>query len=252
MLPYEKKPLALRFLLAWSGATPSAGEEDPIDDAIEHLLRLRVLVSSGDREVSCIDSSGEIVKQKGALKLHKLFRARLQSSLTHPQRSPWDSISSNEAPGATDAFSNVERTCARRWNGILHFLVGDDSAPAPSRAVVRLLLSTGLLRRVGAEEEDDPFSNADEDADGGRHRPVDNEDVEQVISSGVVRLTRSAYAFLLEDVSVQLWTFLEEYVFSAEERDTTPAQVLRFLMRLGCVDGSRDSSCRALFFASLS
>lgn len=104
------------------------------------------------------------------------------------------------------------------WESVLHLLVGTPSSKDTKKptAVMLLLENSGLMGR-----------------------PEDNPKAELVI-------TRKGFQFLLQDVRLQVWAFLMQYIQLSSTINMDPVDVLGFLLSLGSMELGCDYSTEVL------
>ena len=73
----------------------------------------------------------------------------------------------------------LDEYAIRSWESVLHYLVGTQSQQK-SEAVINLLLRLGLLQSASGTQD--------------------------------LKITNKGFQFLLQDVKVQIWAFLEQYL----------------------------------------
>ena len=128
----------------------------------------------------------------------------------------------------------IEQEAAKRWHNVMEFLLGE-STQSPPPDIIKLLVSTGLLasgkqfQGKKADQKPDKYAFSSYE-DYLKQR---NKEIKTIISGGSFYITHKGYRFLLEDVGVQLWTFISEYVRTSNSRGIAADQVLAFLFRLG-------------------
>jgi transcription initiation factor TFIIH subunit 4 len=169
----------------------------------------------------------EVTEESQALSMNGSFRKSLAAAIAAEHETPWEDETLQlpplrEQPGSEE----IETMAAMCWNSILHYLVGSDDAPEPSAKVVELLVSTNLLG-VGAGTEMDLV--------GGEVKPAAHLSYTDILAAGdnQVHITRAGYEFLMKDTSIQLWTFMNEYLRTAARRGMDTADILAFLFQLG-------------------
>lgn len=133
----------------------------------------------------------------------------------------------------------IEQEAAKRWYKVLEFLLGESQTQSPDPHFVNLLLSTGLIAsgkkhsKSPASHNNELDSSIDESDNYEKYLKKRNQELQKVLRGGPVYITKKGYRFLLEDVGVQLWTFISEYVQTAGARGMAPNDILAFLFRLG-------------------
>jgi len=209
-------PLALQYVMRLAvcgGSFPSSQgwvRADPAARA-EHEAAVANMeaMCAAYRTESNGSAAGVGVPATG-LTLTDEFYGGVRACLTgDPKIPPWDPIPENhytnllataESRGRSD-LAKAERErgpppsqddlvvhTQKRWNAILHFLVGsegDDGEPAPPDAAVQFLERTGLMA------------------------PDDND-------KNALIITSRGYEFMLSDVNDQVWQFVLQYLNSLE------------------------------------
>lgn len=232
------------------------------------------------QEFPAICATGETVTTLHAFKVHTDLRRQLKMFLTDPPPAPWaDSSAVLVADERPPTVESLERRAALQWNRVLHFLVGTEEASTPSPPVLRLLLSSGLLApddkagrrqirhddaaaagiiggRAGSAAKENGSAGSgrtsasaatdDHDDDVTDGEPAGTEAdglLDRAIRAKRVKLTRSGYQFMMQPTEHQLWIFLHNYAASAGQRGGRPSDVIRLLLRLGCVPLSPPWQC---------
>ncbi len=195
-----------------------------------------------------------------ALAMNSIFAGSLHRALCAEgdEEVPWQSVTRSLPPLVREPhMAEIERYAVARWNAILHFMVNSEGAPVPAPKVLELLVSTGLLAPGEGEDGDGNDLDSSNDPDWrpkGKGASSSIEEATALPSSaaaaakarsrmrfeevlrdanGVVHMTKGGYEFLLKDTSVQLWTFMHQYLSTAVERDMRAADILAFLFELG-------------------
>jgi len=236
--------------------------------AIHKLDSLRILQSPEEEEEEEEEDEEEYggKARKGGGKegpsytLNAHFRRNLRAALSSHLAGPWSeaerrSSSSSSSSSSSGSCSKeideiqtpaqLESYMCAKWNGVLHFLVGarEGGFEEPAEEVQRFLRDTGMMAVPENEEE--------EEEGGGEEEEEDEEEEEEDDESGVVsmklhlgkgrrrrrggrkegnlRITNAGIDFLLKDVHVQVWRFVE-YVISHEEASRD--DILTFLFQL--------------------
>ncbi|KAJ1559841.1 RNA polymerase II transcription factor B 52 kDa subunit, partial [Cladochytrium tenue] len=115
-------------------------------------------------------------------------------------------------------IAHLDTYAAEAWEAVLHYLVGTPTDRRP-KAVMKLLENSGLMARA-----------SDSGPDGLPE----------------LRITNKGFQFLLQDVNVQVWAFLLQYLDMAEELQMDTVDVLNFLFQLGSLELGQDYSVDAL------
>lgn len=208
----------LSMVRMWSSGTRGRREADA---ALGKMERLGVIEPLGGRRASDAamddddDETEEKMEEDCVVRLTPEFLTAIQSSLSSLKSAPWDAVprstlvaaSSNAAATAIE----LETYTQRRWDSVLHFLVGSapDDVEDPPAAVVSFLEQTGLM-------QDDPDWNSGDD-------------------EAPLVITSKGYEFMLQDVRVQVWQFILQYFQSLENHkrcDEIRAEALLFLICL--------------------
>ncbi|KAI8919720.1 transcription factor Tfb2-domain-containing protein [Entophlyctis helioformis] len=104
------------------------------------------------------------------------------------------------------------------WESVLHYLVGTPSDRRP-RAIVKLLEKSGLMAAASGTSVGDGSD---------------------------LSITSKGFQFLLQDVNVQIWAFLLQYLEMAEQLNMELVEVLNFFFQLGSLELGHDYSVEAL------
>ena len=153
-----------------------------------------------------------------------------------------------------ELVARIQSAARQRWEYFLQFMVDEDSQP-PSRAVVRLLVQTGLMQSLGGKgkgkkrrrnEDEDAYE--DGDADGGEDGEDDDAFEPRMGSKRTVTITNAGYQFLMRDVYSQVWTFVKEFAKTVRDGSTGADEqdVLVLLFHLSFMELGR-----AYYFDSL-
>eukprot|EP01138_Halocafeteria_seosinensis_P010876 gb/GECG01011109.1/.p1 GENE.gb/GECG01011109.1/~~gb/GECG01011109.1/.p1 ORF type:complete len:690 (+),score=118.03 gb/GECG01011109.1/:1-2070(+) len=228
--------------------TDKGKREEPntqMENAIERLVDLNILLRS-DKEnpQTAYDYEGNPLEQTAdAISLTEDFRVSVKDILLRMHSTPWQNeqeqllevLSANDFP----SIEWIEREAAKRWYNVLEFLLGEENKQSPDPHVVNLLLSTELIasRKKHSKSSHSQSNKLEESVDESalyeKYLEKRNQELKKVLRGGPVYITRKGYRFLLEDVGVQLWTFISEYVQTAGARGMAPNDILAFLFRLG-------------------
>ncbi|KAJ3106523.1 RNA polymerase II transcription factor B 52 kDa subunit [Phlyctochytrium planicorne] len=111
----------------------------------------------------------------------------------------------------------LDQYSSEAWDAVLHYLVGTPSEKKP-KAVMKLMEHSGLMARAESTLNDSPD----------------------------LKITNKGFQFLLQDVNVQVWAFLLQYLEMADELKMDPVDVLNFLFQLGSLELGQDYSVDAL------
>jgi transcription initiation factor TFIIH subunit 4 len=220
------------------------------------LDSLRILQSPEEEEEEEEDEDdfgGKATKGRGkegpTYTLNAHFRRNLRAALSSHLAGPWSEAEKGSSSSSSSADEmqtpvQLESYMCAKWNGVLHFLVGarEGGFEEPAEEVQRFLRDTGMMA-VPENEEEDQEGREDEEED-----EEEEEDDSGVISMKIdggkggrwrrrrkggkernLRITNAGIDFLLKDVHVQVWRFVE-YVISHEEASRD--DILTFLFQL--------------------
>ena len=169
------------------------------------MISLKILVCKDDQYHLLEEFSGQINK------------ALISGE---PNAVPWQDGKDLHDSARKINITTLETTARRKWNQILHYIVGSEQVPAPTQHVKDLLVSMGLLR---------PMTNA----------------------FAWPEITHKGYHFMLKDIHDQLWTFVKHYMRQVE----SPESVIQMLFKLSfcfpgmtCSSSTLDSTQRKLLF----
>ncbi|RYG53287.1 hypothetical protein EON66_08760, partial [archaeon] len=196
---------------------------------------------------SALTKQEEVPNATSAVILCREFRMSLQSALCSEEPAPWHNETAALPPLSNPPdMKAIELYALDMWNIILYFLLGyvtrSESMLVVSSQVRELLIATRLLApgREATEEEEEEMEEAGSSAayagaSSGAGAPrvrAGGLDV-RAVSTGPLHITRAGYSFLLKDTSVQLWTFMNEYLASPPAAGIRPTDILTFLLELG-------------------
>jgi transcription initiation factor TFIIH subunit 4 len=120
-------------------------------------------------------------------------KIKLREAMSSPHKAPWEHTvklgKDKKAPTMTD----LEEHAHTKWNAILHFIVQSGKVPPPAQKVVKTLIAAKLMHVV--EKRSDT---------GEAHKAF--------------APTSAGFEFMLRDVHEQMWTFMREYIRSANEQ----------------------------------
>lgn len=195
MLFYEK-PVPIKDLDKW-------GKPGARHLQFESLQRMRAL------HLIEFDNSGLFIR------LHPIFRKNFRDCLT-----------GNQAPGAFGNLNlqidkhNVDQKfldnfASTKWETILHYMVGTELLSTPSKSVLKLLKSGGLMEG---------------NTDFAQH----------------MKITNKGFQFLLQDINSQIWTLLLQYLNLTLELQMDAVDVLNFIFMLGSFQLGKSYSVSAL------
>lgn len=113
----------------------------------------------------------------------------------------------------------LDQYAADKWETILHYMVGTPGMKAPSETVLNLLIHGNLMK----EEQ-----------------------------NGDLKITNEGFQFLLQEVNVQIWALLLQYLKLAESLQMNPVDVLNFIFMLGSLELGQRYSIDSLSKVQLS
>jgi len=183
---------------------------------MEHLCVIEPWKRKIEEEEDLLKGGDDSKSQSGDdedVKLTKEFHEGIQKLLTSLSSAPWPCVKAeaakSEAEGGEKSSKHIhpspptlvalERYTQRRWDSVLHFLVGSTSEGGeeveyPPAAVVRFLEETGLM------QEDPDWKKSG----GGKGKAP-------------LVITNRGYEFMLLDTHVQVWQFVLQYLKSKAE-----------------------------------
>lgn len=154
------------------------------------------------------DSSGTHIR------LHQTFRNNFRDCLTGSQAPNAFGILALSPDKHVDS-KFLDQFASQKWETILHFMVGTDLPAVPSKSVLSLLKLGGLMEGPGT-------------------------------SAASLKITNSGFQFLLQDVNVQIWTLLLEYLNLTQDLNMDPVDVLNFIFILGSLELGKAYSVSSL------
>ncbi|GMM37743.1 TFIIH/NER complex subunit [Saccharomycopsis crataegensis] len=160
-----------------------------------------------------------ITEKNNYLVLDEHFRESFRNALVGN-----DSHHAFGVPCATDennktSIDFLDEFATKKWESILHFMVGTELDELPSVGVLSLLKHSGLME-------------------------INGDITKRNLTS--VNITKEGFSFLLQDVNAQIWTLLLEYLKIAETLNMDSVDVLNFIFMLGSLELGKDYSLEAL------
>ena len=126
----------------------------------------------------------------------------LRRAISSQQRCPWSLLPIEKlapCPNPPPSLHDLNMYTQSVWNGILHYLVGDSSAPSPPPSVMKFITDAGLMEPVPGKP--------------GKKSPP-------------MQITARGLDFMLKDVSLQVWGFVMAYLTTLEDAMQTEAILL--------------------------
>ncbi|KAI9351737.1 transcription factor Tfb2-domain-containing protein [Zopfochytrium polystomum] len=212
LLPALAKHIVMRLLYAEGKVAMSDIQSWCYDDSTGRLKEDLTTLSKFHIVGAENDSSGLFVS------INEIYRRNLHNALVGGgQNASFGQPADSKDKHPVD-ISHLDTYAAEAWEAVLHYLVGTPTDRRP-KAVMKLLEHSGLMARI---QETGP--------DG----------------SPELRITNKGFQFLLQDVNVQVWAFLLQYLEMADELSMDPVDVLNFLFQLGSLELGQGYSVDAL------
>ncbi|KAK6456073.1 RNA polymerase II transcription factor B subunit 2 [Scheffersomyces xylosifermentans] len=148
-----------------------------------------------------------IEEDKGGnhIRLHPTFRKNFRNCLTGSQESnAFGNLCVTTDKHKVD-IEFLDTFASQKWETILHFMVGTESTATPSSSVLSLLKSGGLMEGPGTSPKN-------------------------------LKITKTGFQFLLQDVNAQIWTLLLQYLNLTQDLHMDPVDVLNFIFVLGSLE----------------
>lgn len=149
------------------------------------------------------------------VRLHPKFQNNFRDCLTGSQAPNAFGIIASEPETKTVDIKFLDKFASQKWETILHFMVGSELLSVPSKSVLSLLKLGGLMEGPGN-------------------------------SAATLRITNSGFQFLLQDVNIQIWTILLEYLNLTLELNMDAVDVLNFIFILGSLELGKAYSVSSL------
>lgn len=192
---FNEKPMALRDVEKWCKSTATKLQ-------FESLKRLKALHLIDE------DSTGSHIR------LHPTFRQNFRDCLIGSQApDAFGNLSTSPDPNITISF--LDSFASKKWETILHFMVGTDATQNPSTSVLSLLRQGGLMEGLGNRAQS-------------------------------LKITNVGFQFLLQDVNAQIWTLLLQYLNLTQDLSMDPVDVLNFIFILGSLELGKAYSLASL------
>lgn len=139
------------------------------------------------------------------VRLHQTFRNNFRDCLTGSQAPNAFGIIVAGSDKHPIDVKFLDQFASQKWETILHFMVGTELPTMPSKSVLSLLKLGGLMEGNSSQAHS-------------------------------LKITNSGFQFLLQDVNVQIWTLLLEYLNLTQELNMDPVDVLNFIFILGSLE----------------
>lgn len=180
---FHDKPVAFKDIEKWGKPTSKKLH-------FESLNRLKALYLIEE------DQRGSHVR------LHPIFRQNFRDCLTGTQAANAFGILCTIPDKHQVDVKFLDAFASQKWETILHFMVGTELSTIPSKSVLSLLKSGGLMEGSGKS----------------------------------MKITNIGFQFLLQDVNAQIWTFLLQYLNLTQDLNMDPVDVLNFIFILGSLE----------------
>ncbi|RHZ04411.1 hypothetical protein DYB31_012074 [Aphanomyces astaci] len=155
--------------------------------AIEKLRHLRVLRMA--------HGTAEYV-------LNPVFQDQLKKALSSLGGSPWEAGRHKLPSEKPIAAAELEQYARKRWDAVLHFMVGSTAVAAPPPTVIGILEHTGLMQPSKTDAR-------------------------------ALHITDTGYEFMLKDIHAQTWIFVLEYMKDIDRKGILSAEeMLQFLFQM--------------------
>ncbi|EDO15528.1 hypothetical protein Kpol_479p16 [Vanderwaltozyma polyspora DSM 70294] len=167
--------------------------------------------------IKCMKSLNLLIpgKEPGSImvNLNPTFRKSLRNALSGGEiNNSFGIVVDSDNDLVTRAM--LDSYSADKWETILHFMVGTPLVSIPSDNVLNLLKHSKLM--------------------------------EEVESTGEFKITNEGFQFLLQEVNLQIWTLLLQYLKMAETFRMNPVDVLHFIFMLGALEFGKAYSTEEL------
>ncbi|XBW35826.1 hypothetical protein QEN19_001399 [Hanseniaspora menglaensis] len=169
--------------------------------------------------------------ESGNVRLNPIFQTALRESIIAGNVHNSFGVLRKDIP-ITDQMSvdELDTYAAEKWETILHFMVGTPGMKAPDDTVLKLLLHGELMMEVGTESNNSILSksnNADDDED------YNDKQFQRVAE---LKITNHGFQFLLQEINVQIWSLLLQYLKMSEFLKLDIVVILNFLFMLSSLE----------------
>lgn len=121
----------------------------------------------------------------------------------------------------------LDKYAAEKWETILHFMVGTPGMKSPDDTVLKLLIHGQLMMEVSTESNNSIFSQKNYD---------DDDDPKQFQRIAELKITNHGFQFLLQEINVQIWSLLLQYLKMSEFLKLDITVILNFLFMLSTLE----------------
>ncbi|CAM9544564.1 unnamed protein product [Phaeothamnion confervicola] len=217
-LPQLAKQYIMRLLCVEGGVSPTT-VRSWVDEsctsvhrvALQELRRLRIVVDTPP------PSDAEDSSREDRVCLNPPFREHLRAALCSRDSTPWRGRFPLKADKYPPDAARIEAEMHRKWQGVLHYLVGSDpeetGVPDPPQTVIDFMEKAQLMR---------------------------------MDESGQLVITNRGYEFMLKDIYDQAWLFVLTVVRLYEPDAARRDEILSFLLQLSCCKVGEDYPFQAL------
>lgn len=237
------KPPLLKELQKWVIGQPGYLE---FYKTVRILEQLGIFVVT-DRDVQQTNRNlfSNTADESGRVKLNTVFQTALREAIVSGDvHNSFGSLKKNIPIEDLINEEELDKYAAEKWETILHFMVGTPGMKSPDDTVLKLLIHGQLMMEVGTESNNSIFSktnNDDEDNDPKQFQRV-----------AELKITNHGFQFLLQEINVQIWSLLLQYLKMSEFLKLDITVILNFLFMLSTLEfgkaySSKDMSKLELF-----
>lgn len=222
------KPPLLKELQKWVIGQPGYLEFYKTVRILEHLGIFIITEREGVQEDRNLFSN--TADESGRVKLNTVFQNALREAIVSGDvHNSFGSLKKNIPIEDLINEEELDKYAAEKWETILHFMVGTPGMKSPDDTVLKLLIHGELMMEVGTESNNSIFSKSNNNDD-------DDNDPKQFQRVAELKITNHGFQFLLQEINVQIWSLLLQYLKMSEFLKLDITVILNFLFMLSTLE----------------
>ncbi|KAL6926523.1 hypothetical protein ACO0SA_001837 [Hanseniaspora valbyensis] len=236
----QQKPPLVKDLQKW--VVGQAGYLE-FYKTLRTLENLDIFIIS-DRSASSSISSKNInifsnkADESGHVKLNPIFQTALRESIIAGDvHNSFGSLRKDIPITEQVTIDELDTYAAEKWETILHFMVGTPGMKAPDDTVLKLLIHGEFMMEVGTESDNSIFTqkrnNNNIDAEEEGEEDANDKQFQRVAE---LKITNHGFQFLLQEINVQIWSLLLQYLKMSEFLKIDIVVILNFLFMISSLE----------------
>lgn len=237
----HQKPPLLKDLQKWVVGQAGYLEFYKI---LRTLEKLDIFLISDRNPLSSTDSYSFSNKadESGHIKLNPVFQTALRESIIAGDvHNSFGSLRKDIPITEQVSIDELDTCAAEKWETILHFMVGTPGMKSPDDTVLKLLIHGELMMEVGTESNNSIFTKKNK-GDDEEEDPNDK----QFQRVAELKITNHGFQFLLQEINVQIWSLLLQYLKMSEFLKLDIVVILNFLFMLSSLEFGKAYSTKKM------